>query len=290
MISEFMGRAAAPSRLALMRDIIAASGGSPEAGELSSRMPLFLPVARLEDGRPIGILQWPTPLEDTPMPVVVQDATGGVDFVAASVDDWLHRELVVREAVGPLDPDWIDRANADATLYSLGTRAITGLPVAAYLLLKVGPTPELLEDLSRRHLDKGDEMAALVTADRSCRGVPGFARPHGFRALLLARLRRLDEARDAARAAFLEPLWTLGLPFEPVARLSGWTGAIDGAPFHRMAAKPGKLPLDRAAYLLNAVWIDGLTAGAPMWATHREAVAALYREGGLPEIAELVLA
>ena len=49
-------------------------------------------------------------------------------------------------------------------MYESGSFATLGKELAVYLTLRVGKFPDTMEALVKRHLDKGDEMSAFVTA------------------------------------------------------------------------------------------------------------------------------
>lgn len=245
--------------------------------------PLLIPLGREPDGTVLGFLRWPTPDEGSPLPIVRQGAHG-LELVARSTDEWLHRELAIRDATegdapGPL----LEATNREGELYPLGGVAISGLPLKAYVLLKTGATFEFHEKLVEAHLAKGDTQAARITADRACRVATGWARPQAYRALLLQRLGDAEIARDSAVAALTEPVFTLGMPFEPVARLAGWKGDITSASFRSLATNPAKPLLDRAAHVMDAVAVEGSD-----WDATRGPLAALYTEAGLTDMARVV--
>ena len=273
-----------PARLAAL-SMFLAGGAAPvrDPGDRRGLHPLVIPLAGDEKGT-LGLLRWPTALEELPLPVVRVDGRGMV-LVARSVDEWLHRELATRDARGEGVGALLDAANRPGRLYEVGDVARTGLPLPAFLLLKVGVNHEFHEELAEKHLERGDAVAALVTADRSCRVATGWARPHAYRAHLFARLERHEEAAEAARLALIEPVWTLGMPFSPVARRAGWKEPITSVSYRRLASSADKLPLDRAAHLLDAAAVDGTP-----WDDVRDEIAACYAEAGLAGVARFVRA
>jgi hypothetical protein len=264
-----------PERLALALEVDAALGGTRFDGDRGEIHPLVIPLA-MRDGDPMGLLVWPGAEPGEPIPVVRQGPVG-LHFHAGSVDAWAHEGLATLDATG-------GPAIANE-LYVPGSVAASLLPLNAYVLLRVGGAPRHLEPLANAHLQRGDAEAALVTADRACRSAPGFARPHAFRADLLAQLGRTEEARDGARTALLEPVWTLGARFEPTAELAGWKPPFSAEPFWRLARDESKPLLDRAAHVM-----DGIAAEGRPWSAARSEVAVLYAKAGLDALAEWISA
>jgi hypothetical protein len=245
--------------------------------------PFVIPIGYDDDDHLYGFLRWPTPPNTMPLPIVRQHPAG-LQLIAQSTDEMLHRELARRDASPDESPGaLLTAANHQEPLYEEGNVAMSGLPLAAYFLLRVGVPPSFHNELIQGHLNRGDETAAMVTAEMACNNAPGWGRPHAMRTKLLLQLNKLEEARDAARAALLEPLWTLGVPFEPIARLAGWTDPITSAPYRELAEDPSKLPLDRAAHLMDAITVE-----RGSWDETREALAALYVEAEKPVLARLI--
>jgi len=272
-----------PARLEALALLL--SGGSHallDPTETSGIHPLVVPLARDELGAVLGLLRWPTPPENMPLPLVRQQGAQ-LRLVATSVDAWLHAELAHREARGEELGGLARAANAVAPLYEPGQRAQTGLPLNAYLLTRVGVSSDFFEELIDAHFSRGDVTAALVTADRGCRDSPGWARPLAIRARAYDRAERPEEAADSARLSLLQPLWTLGEDPTPTTRLAGWAHPPSGAPFRLLAGDSSKPVLDRAAHLLDAVCAEGGD-----WDGVRPALAALYREAGLDGLAAFV--
>jgi hypothetical protein len=274
-----------PPRLRELLLLLASGGASPvEPDEVEGVHPLVIPLALEPGGALLGLLRWPT---GSVLPLVRQHALGprrgSLDLVALDVDAAVHRILVLRESQGEeLGGALLAAVNRPGVLYQPGDRARSGLPLNAYLLLRVGESHSFFDELVDLHLERGDKTAALVTADRACRVAEGWGRPQASRALLLEKLGQTEEARDAAAAALAEPLWTLGHPFDAIAPLAGWTSA-SGEPFRRLGLDPTRPPADRAAHLMDAHAVD-----LRPWDELRPTLVDLYREAGLPEVASLV--
>jgi len=206
-----------------------------------------------------------------------------LELVEVSPDTHLHRHLAMREASGEvLSEPLLASINGPDPLYVPGQLAESGLPLKAYLLVRVGETHAFFEELIAAHIAKGDTTAATVTADRACQQDHGWARPWVFRAKLLSQLAQHDEARDTARTALGDPVWTFGEPFAPIAQLAGWS-TISSAPYRELATTASKPPADRAAHWMDAVSIEGGD-----WDPIRGVLQSLYEEAELGAIAEFV--
>lgn len=245
--------------------------------------PLVIPIGEDEDGHLYGFLRWSTPTANLPLPIVRQ-VNSSLHLMANSADEMLHRELAWRDTADNENPGaLLTAANRDEVLYEIGAVAMTGLPLPAYFLLKVGVPTSFFDELIRGHMERGDETAAMVTAERACSAAHGWGRPHVMRTKLLIELNKFEEARDSARAALLDPVWTLGSPFEPIARLAGWKDPITSQPYRDLSEDESKLPLDRAAHLMDAVTVEGGN-----WHACRAPLAGLYKDAGLDSLAAFI--
>jgi hypothetical protein len=244
--------------------------------------PLVIPVAKTGEGVTIGLLRWPTATPNFPLPVV-RVGSVGMTLWAASIDQLLHMELATRDADGEDMAGLEAAANRSELLYSAGTLAESGLPLKAYLLLKVGGLPLLYEELAMKHHAKGDHTSAAVTAERPGVASKGWGRPQAFLSRLLEKQGMPDSGREAARAALSLPIWTLGAPFEEIALRAGWKEPITAQPYRTLAELPDKPVLDRAAH-----WMDVCAIEGGDWDALRPKLAELYLEAGLPQIAAFV--
>lgn len=244
--------------------------------------PLVVPFARTQDGVTIGLLRWPTASENFPLPVV-RVGSMGMSLWAASIDQLLHSELATRDADHEDMVGLATAANREEVLYRPGTLAESGLPLKAYLLLRVGGLPALYEELALKHQAKGDQTSAAVTAERAGVASHGWGRPQAFLSRLMEEQGRMESAREAARAALSLPIWTLGAPFEEVALRAGWERPITAQPYRTLAELPDKPVLDRAAHWMDVWAIEGTD-----WDTLRPRLATLYAEAELPHIAAFV--
>lgn len=85
---------------------------------------------------------------------------------------------------------------AGQQMYSQGDAADS---LYAYLTRKAGMYPDIVEQLVANHLDKGDNMSALITSEWYMRPkhFSGWGRPYEFTAGLYKQLGRLEESRDS---------------------------------------------------------------------------------------------
>ena len=179
--------------------------------------------------------------------------------------------------------------------------------VEAFLTRRVARFVDADEALIERHLERGDETSALVTAEWCADGpYGGWSRPHAVNAATLARCGRATEARDQARVALsVAPWWTMGEDGTMMAemqRLSGYAGrsaadvrrtleggdAVGGdASGGEPAPTKEEMALKRAMDAMDAVaWgRDGED-----WASVRERVAEALDEAGLRALSAHVLA
>lgn len=243
----------------------------------SGLFPLLVPLATDAEGRAVGLLRWPTP-GNTPFPVVYQDGHG-LRMLATSLESFAHERLVVADTTDTWE-DFHDRAAAG--IYERGAFARSGAQYPMYLLTRVGMPPAMFEVLVEAHRKRGDQDAALVTADRALRGAEGWARPHLVRARLYKDLGR--DPKEMAQMALAEPLWTLGEPaFAELSAMAGHRPPFDATAYRRLAADARLPVLDRAAHLLDAAFIE-----EEPWDAVRPALADAYAEAGLASVAALV--
>ncbi|KAL2939366.1 ATP synthase subunit alpha [Bienertia sinuspersici] len=148
-----------------------------------------------------ALLRWPTAPPGMEMPVV-EVHKHGVWLLAKNVDQYIHRILVEEDAL-----------KKDEGEYALFTAS---LRLALSFIRGVGLFPDVLERKVWRHFDDGDQISALVTGEFYTKKdlFPGFARPYVFNSMILLRVGRATEAKDAARVALKSPWWTLGCPYE----------------------------------------------------------------------------
>lgn len=259
---------------------------------------LAVPLTRdPSSGDLTALLRWPTAPEGMDMPVV-RVQKHGLSLLAKTVDEFLHLSLAEEDAAGGSGRLAAAAGAEGAALYRAGDFAASNSPnLDVYLTKKVGMFPAVVERLALRHLDRGDEVSALVTGEfyASRKHFPGFGRPFVFNAQLLTRVGRQLEAKDAARIALKSPWWTLGAPYKEVSEMAGYGDAQLEFAQEKMTEEgkradiakgkeAAQVALDQAAFLLDLAAADG------SWDATRERLAALYQEGGLSYMSRFVLA
>jgi hypothetical protein len=189
-----------------------------------------------------------------------------------------------------------------------------GYGLEKYLLLRVGPFPDLYETLSIQHLARGDESSALIAAETSNGKFTGFGSTYASYARLLSQLvpNRTEEARDAARACLRLPISTVGMTLEDIRQVAILAGiALDtdntSVAMHKLQLIYDKLhkndeqheqrssmnydpmptkeqlAIQDASHLLDKVAMSG-----GRWGPIRRELAEIYEKAGCLEMAQFV--
>lgn len=264
--------------------------------------PFLIPLAYdPEKQQTIGLLRWPTPPENLPMPLVSsKTADPCLTMLSPSVKSHVIRALVEADYAGCEEQrDGIRAASSLALAYQNGDVDKSGLGVERYLTVSIGGFPDIYEGLVNFHIAKNDEPSALITCEAATRAQPGWAGPHAFHAKVLQELGRELEARDAARFCLTMPLWTMGSVAEvrDMGIVAGYQDAQSlGKIYRRLYEDEQKqeiadgksreqVALDRAAWLLDVCVADQEWAG---WEEIREPLASLFDEASMNDIAIFV--
>lgn len=113
-------------------------------------------------------------------------------------------------------------------VYEKGSVAQLGYGASKYMLLRVGPFPDLYEEMSFMHSKRGDESSSLIAAEASNTKFTGFASTFKFYAETLSTYpNREDETRDAARVCLRMPLPSIGSYVEDFVRVSELAALCD---------------------------------------------------------------
>ena len=95
--------------------------------------------------------------------------------------------------------------------YVPGSVNTLGYGLSKYCLLRVGPFPDLYQEMSLAHLAKGDESSSLIAAEAANGKFTGFASTFRFYAEMLNKFpNREEETKDAARVCLRMPLSSIG--------------------------------------------------------------------------------
>ncbi|CAL4912152.1 unnamed protein product [Urochloa decumbens] len=285
-----------PEHLNSLLNVLQARGEKiVSPGAKRGLIPVVVPLSESPAGNLTSLLRWPTAPTGMEMPVV-EVRKHGLWLMAKNVKQYIHRILVEADIYADTGADvWAAVDEAGENLYTKGDFKESQLAdLDAYLLKKVGLFPDVIERKTLRHLEKGDNVSALITGEFYTRDqFPGFGRPFVFNAEILKRVGRTSEAKDSARVALKSPWWTLGCSYEEAAELAGWEDeqiefirekvTEEGK---REDLKKGKAPeqvvLDEAAFLMDLACVDG------NWDDVVDRIAECYREAGLDDIAKFI--
>ncbi|EFJ31653.1 hypothetical protein SELMODRAFT_168968 [Selaginella moellendorffii] len=290
-----------PTQLQMLLDVLQAKGEQVVSPEKRQGLhPLAIPLSQNSTGTITALLRWPTPPEGMAIPVV-EVHTYGLCLLSKSVEQYVQKILVEEEVHGRGDACYSAAVasaggDPDRVPYKRGdfeNSKLAGLDV--YLMKKVGLFPDVFERLALKHLEKGDEVSALVTGEFyvTKKHFPGFGRPLVFNAELMLKIGRKSEAKDAARIALKSPWWTLGCEYKTVAEIAGWGDEKVEYMREKMTEEgrkeelnkgkaPEQVALDQAAFLLDLGTVDG------NWDEISEKLASFYTEAGLDTIAKFV--
>lgn len=266
--------------------------------------PFFIPIVRnTATNRTTGLLRWPTPPEEFPIPVV---SCGRDDpcltLLSGSAKSHVTRALASADFSGKEERrDDIRASSSLALAYQNGDTEKSGLGLERFLTVSAGGFPDVYEGLVRFHLAKGDEASALITCERAACAHPGWGRAHAFHAKILQELGREMESRDAARFCLQMPLWTIGNAdtVRDMGTMAGYQDAESLGKIYRQLfederqnevaeGKPAEqVALDRAAWLLDVYVADKQAVGQG-WEEVREKLAELYEKAGLEDVATFV--
>jgi len=290
--------------------------------------PLVIPVAAKEgggggggapstggsEGGVVGLLRWPKASLSSDLPVVFCSAsTGGLTLLASKVSDYVKRVAAESDFLG-LDGSAavLEAANqglAYEEQYEAGSVANFGRGLDRYCILRIAAFPDSYMGLVVEHKERGDVASALITCEKACEVFAEYGALDVFQARALAQEPGYDlEARDAARTALGKPLWTSGEGGAGLLEVAQLAGKADLAEYAadlakaegakeaeaaRMGQPAATSFLDRAARAMDHAVLDAFAAAgseaAPVdWASQREALATLYAQGDLTQVANLV--
>lgn len=193
--------------------------------------------------------------------------------------------------------------------YEKGSVEKLGYGVDKFVLLRVGPFPDIYSSLAIGHRERGDESSSLIAAEASNGKISGFASTFLFYASLLNSFpNRSEETRDAARMCLRMPLPSIGLDakaFRDVAIYGQLAEESDSdeeifAKLQIMYEKmrehetddprsanndmtPEQKAIDEANYVLDTAALTGAN-----WSEIRPKLAEIYKSVGRDDIAAFV--
>ncbi|GJD10785.1 hypothetical protein Gasu2_49550 [Galdieria sulphuraria] len=258
--------------------------------------PFVVPLAVDEHSdKIVGFLRWPTPPSDMPLPVVeAQLSTKTLVLLSNSAKAYVQRYLVTLEAEEGLSRNHMIHEMQE--LYKPGSFSNSGLTLEQFLIRDIGPFPDMYEKLTYKHLQREKTQSALITCEKAAVSFPGWGRSRYFHSCVLQKLNRMQEARDAARAALQLPLWTLNYDVFQVGYVAGFQSPESSFPqiYRKLAndkrykdienGKPKEqVALDRAAFLLDVTFLENNS-----YQDIKDSLAQLYEEAHLPDVARFV--
>ena len=191
-------------------------------------------------------------------------------------------------------------------LYEPGSVSQLGYGASKYVLLRVGPFPDLYEEMANNHAAKNDESSSLIAAEASNGKFTGFARTFRFYAELLNSFpNRSDEIKDAARVCLRMPLPSIGLSkedFVHVAELADLPSKEEDVlkkmeeMYNKIKAheeedeqsRANMTPEQRAIEDANKLLDKMVFESTQDWSSLRKELADIYDAGGLDEMADFV--
>lgn len=257
---------------------------------------------------------------NAPLPLV----EGGIGFPGMKLLS-LNSELLMRRIAAEADDAGGDKAveivdiyNSglgegklkDAgldTKYEVGSVAKLGYGAEKYVLLRVGPFPDLYESMSNQHAAKKDESSCLIAAEASNGKFTGFGSTFAFYAKVLSTLpNREEETKDAARVCLRLPISSVAMTSEELAEVGVYAGLAskddtvetclqkmqdmyEKIKKHEQEenSDSGKtaeqLALDEANYILDSAALTG-----KKWSETREELAEIYEDAGKDNMAKFV--
>ena len=178
--------------------------------------PLVVPFASAdpEGSSVLGLLRWPLGKGQQELVVSTQAQTEKGEVrtetlnvqLMGTIAQYARRIAVEADANGD-DCAMVEAASnacieAGGPAYMSGEFAASKLKLPQFLLLKVGTSfPDVWYDLARLQLQRGDETAAMVAAERGSAANPGWGSCLWQQAQLMDELGRTEERRDLALAA-----------------------------------------------------------------------------------------
>lgn len=178
---------------------------------------------------------------NAPWPIV-EATTNGMGYNLLS----LNSEHIMRRIVAQADSDRDENKESDASgtadelvgiynedlgkgltekafdnAYAPGSVTQLGYGASKYILLRVGPFPDLYEEMASQHSARNDESSSLIAAEASNGKFTGFGSTFRFYAELLSSFpNRAEEAKDAARVCLRVPIPSIGLYKEDYVRVA----------------------------------------------------------------------
>ena len=308
-VRRFSASALVSTEVRALQALMRAQGHLPcESTSRAGLHPLVVPLANTESGEVLGLVRWPA--QDGGLTIVRTRSQAGhadVDVTSLSLQPCGSPAQFARRAAVEADMATEDKLSAsimsaatEATIeaggepYVAGEFASTRLGANQFMLMRVGPFADVWESIARGQMEKGDETAALVAAERASSLNPGWGRCVYLQSVLMGSLGRSEEQRDLALSALEAPFWTLGSPLREVlgaAQLShvedlrGLVRAMEDKVREQQNAPPRTA--EELAFLRALDALDEVVRTEGLWDDARPVVAAELRKAGLHDAAAI---
>lgn len=259
-----------------------------------------------------------------PWPIVESKINGaGYNLLAINSEHFMRR--IVAEVDGSSDDEEKNNAEEVIDLYNQGLGAGTlkdkaldipyeagsveklGYGVDKYILLRVGPFPDLYQRMSQNHIERGDESSALIAAEAANGKFVGFGSTFASYANLLSTLdNRADEARDAARMCLRLPIPSIGLDSDELVNIArkcdipGFEKEENDVALEKMKdyyekirkheedddetkanMTPEQIAIDEVNYILDTTSFDPNRK----WSSTRKKIGEIYKSAGMNDMA-----
>jgi hypothetical protein len=285
--------------------------------------PYLFPIAKsLSSGNYIYAYRSPY-IEDgkqsPPWPIVETKLGGpGMQLLALNSEHMMRRIACECDSQGDGGDSVIEIYNealgkgflADSALdtpYEVGSVESLGYGLEKYVLLRVGPFPDLYQTMALQHAERGDVQSSLIAAETSSSKHEGFGSNFRFYARLLKSFpNRDDEARDSSRMCLRLPLPTLGMTMEDfkevavlgqvadaedsveeaVAKLKGMYEKIRSAEReddYQQGMTPEQMVIDEASHRLDVAAFAG-----EAWSKVRPELGEKFRSVGRDDMAAFI--
>jgi hypothetical protein len=210
-------------------ELLRTMGDEKEFGDLH---PYLFPIAQSKStGNLICAYRNPTTEESDknhPWPIVESKLGGpGMQLLSLNSEHIMRRIVCENEKLADIYNEGLGQGMLKDSLdipYEKGSVEKLGYGVDKYVLLRVGPFPDLYQEMARNHRQNNDEQSSLIAAEAANSKLSGFASTFRFYSRLLSSFpNREEESRDAARMCLRLPLPTIGInlhEFEEVAILA----------------------------------------------------------------------
>ena len=261
---------------------------------------------------------------NAPWPIVESKVQGpGYKLLSLNSEHFMRRIAATADKdddTTESDQELIDTYNADLGTgqidanfdqkYVSGSVSQLGYGTSKYILLRVGPFPDLYQEMASNHQARNDESSSLIAAEAANGKFVGFGSSFFQYAQLLSTFDlRDEEARDAARMCLRLPLPSVALEEDDYVKLGYLAGVsdknaeldvalesiksmYDKIKEHEAEDEQGKanmtpeqMAIEEANQILDQVVFDG---GNRDWNRVRKQLGEIYASAGLDDMASFV--